>query len=255
MVHSSIKSDEIKAELAFVFCSREPGESEESNRFIHMVENYHIPFVCLSYANYRSRYGASSPGESGELPRWRLGYDREVMKALHGFNPDLCVLAGYMLVVGKEMCQQYDMINLHPAAPSGPTGTWQEVIWKLIESNARETGVMMHLVTPELDKGPPVTYCTFPVRGAPFDKYWREIEGFSVEQIQKGEGENNALFRLIREHGLVREFPLIVATIKAFSEGRMRVTRDKKMMDVEGNTINGYNLTEEIDEKVKNREL
>jgi phosphoribosylglycinamide formyltransferase-1 len=46
------------------------------------------------------------------------------------------------------------MINLHPAAPGGPTGTWQEVIWQLIEGRAVETGVMMHLVTPELDRGP-----------------------------------------------------------------------------------------------------
>ncbi|GAH59253.1 unnamed protein product, partial [marine sediment metagenome] len=43
--------------------------------------------------------------------------------------------------------QRYNMVNLHPAAPGGPTGTWQEVIWQLIENKAEETGVMMHLVT------------------------------------------------------------------------------------------------------------
>ena len=59
------------------------------------------------------------------------------MNRLQGFHPDLCVLAGYMLIVGEEMCQRYNMINLHPAAPGGPTGTWQEVIWQLIDSKAR----------------------------------------------------------------------------------------------------------------------
>jgi len=72
---------------------------------------------------------------------------------------DLCVLAGYMLIVGPEMCTRFNMINLHPAAPGGPTGTWQDVIWQLIKQRARETGVMMHLVTPELDRGPVVSYC------------------------------------------------------------------------------------------------
>ncbi|RLC62304.1 MAG: hypothetical protein DRI01_07120 [Chloroflexi bacterium] len=170
------------------------------------------------------------------------------MKRLQGFSPDLCVLAGYMLVVGKEMCQRYNMINLHPAAPGGPTGTWQEVIWQLIETNAEQTGVMMHLVTPELDKGPPVTYCTFPIRGKPFNKYWDEIKGRTVEEIRREEGENNRLFRLIRQHGLAREFPLIISTIKAFSEGKVRITVDRKIVDADSRLIKGYNLTSEIDE-------
>ena len=73
------------------------------------------------------------------------------------------------------------MINLHPAAPGGPAGTWQEVIWQLIEGDAMETGVMMHLVTSELDKGPPVTYCTFPIRDTPCDRHWTEIKNQSLE--------------------------------------------------------------------------
>ena len=156
-----------------------------------------------------------------------------------------------MLIVGREMCQQYDMINLHPAAPWGPTGTWQEVIWQLIKDEAEETGVMMHLATPELDMGPPVTYCTFPIRGGPFDKYWEEIRGHSPETIKREQGENNNLFRVIREHGFVRELPLVTTTVKAFSQGKVRVTADKKVADADGNIIDSYNLTDEIDRKVK----
>jgi phosphoribosylglycinamide formyltransferase-1 len=156
------------------------------------------------------------------------------------------VLAGYMLIVGKEMCQKYNMINLHPAAPGGPSGTWQEVIWQLIERRADETGIMMHLVTPDLDQGPPVTYCTFPIKGRRFDKYWAEIRGLSVEEIKQTQGENNRLFRAIRRHGLAREFPLLVSTLKAFSEGRVKITADKKVVDTHGKPIKGYNLTDEI---------
>ena len=248
-VNSSIKLGEIKAEIAFVFCNREPGESEESDLFLKLVEDYHIPLICFSYQRFKANKGAAITNQAGSLPLWRLDYDREVMNRLQGFHPDLCVLAGYMLVIDQEMCQRYNMINLHPAAPGGPTGTWQEVIWQLIDSKAQETGVMMHLVTPELDKGPPVTYCTFPIRGKPFDRYWAEIKGHSLEQIRESQGENNPLFKLIRKHGLAREFPLIISTLKAFSQGKVKI-RAGKVVDAERKPINGYNLTDEINEQV-----
>jgi len=250
VVNNSIKQGEIKAEIAFVFSNREPGEAKESDLFLELVRSYHVPLICFSYHKFKAGQGVSITDEARALPQWRLDYDREVMNRLQGFRPDLCVLAGFMLIMGKEMCQRYNMINLHPAAPGGPKGTWQEVIWQLIENNAEETGVMMHLVTPELDMGPPVTYCTFPIRGEPFDRYWQEIEGQSVEEIKK-QGEDNHLFQLIRKHGLAREFPLIIATIKAFSESKVKITPDKKVADDEGKPIKGYNLTDEISKLVK----
>ncbi|MFC1915028.1 phosphoribosylglycinamide formyltransferase [Chloroflexota bacterium] len=250
-MQGSIESGDIEAEIEFVFCSREPGETEATDIFLKMVEDYHIPLVSFSYQNFKARINRPDNDREEALPLWRLDYDREVMARLKSFQPDLCVLAGYMLVVGKEMCQKYDMINLHPAAPWGPAGTWREVIWQLIESNARETGVMMHLVTPELDKGPPVTYCTFPIRGISFDKYWDKISGQPLDEIKRAQGENNPLFKRIREYGFAREVPLIKATVKAFSKGKIRITADKKIIAADGKTIDGYNLTDEINELLK----
>jgi folate-dependent phosphoribosylglycinamide formyltransferase PurN len=249
-VHDSIESGEIEAEIAFVFCSREYGETEATDIFLRMVEDYHISLITFSYQKFKSRAKSADSGEKNTLPSWRLDYDREGMARLEGFHPDLCVLAGYMLIVGSEMCQKYDMLNLHPAAPGGPTGTWQEVIWKLIESGAGETGAMMHLVTPVLDKGPVVSYCTFPIKGEQFDKDWGETKGYSLEQIKKEQGEDNNLFKLIRQHGVVRELPLIISTIQAFSQGKVKITADKQVVDAEGRAIRGYNLSEEIDKKV-----
>jgi phosphoribosylglycinamide formyltransferase-1 len=248
-VQNSIKLGEIEADIAFVFCSREPGESAESDSFIKLVRDYHIPLICFSYRKFEVNQGASITEQEGALPLWRLDYDREVMNRLHSFHPDLCVLAGYMLIVGEEMCQRYSMINLHPAAPGGPKGTWQEVIWQIINNQAEETGVMMHLVTPELDKGPPVTYCTFPIRGEPFDKYWRQLEKLPSNSSEK-HNEKNPLFRLIRQYGLAREFPLIISTLKAFSQGKIKITAGKELVDAEGRPINGYNMTDEINEQV-----
>ncbi len=239
----SIALGEIKAEIAFVFCNRQRGEAKESDLFLKLVESYGLPLVSFSSKDFETTQPRLSP-------EWRLAYDREVMKRLKGFDADLSVLAGYMLIVGPEMCQKYNMINLHPAAPGGPKGTWQEVIWQLIESQADKTGVMMHLVTPELDEGPPVTFCTFSIRGKFFDRHWQEIEGQSVAEIKQTQGENNKLFKAIRRHGLAREFPLIIATIKAFSQGKVKIDKNK-VVNADGRPIKGYNLTEEIDKLLR----
>lgn len=248
-VYDGIRSGGIRADIAFVFCSREPGESPESDLFIRQVRDYHIPLVCFSYQRFKTHVKASDEAPADGLPQWRSDYDREVVKRLYNFRPDLCVLAGYMLIVTGELCQRYRMINLHPAAPGGPTGTWQEVIWKLLDSMARETGVMMHLVTPKLDKGPPVTYCTFSIWGEPFDRFWQDYERLAPDSPER-HSEQNPLFQLIRQYGLAREFPLIVATIRAFSEGKVGIA-DGRVVDVRGRTIDGYNLTGEIDSAVR----
>ncbi len=248
--HDSIQRGETKARLAFVFCSRQPGESAESDLFLELVRNYQIPLVYYSFQKFKA--GKAGSRQSEALPQWRLEYDRQVMDRLSAFQPDLSILAGYMLIVGREMCARLDMINLHPAAPGGPTGTWQEVVWQLIKSRARQTGVMLHLVTPELDRGPVVSYCTFAITGDPFDKYWRQINGQDVDRIKAEQGENNPLFKLIREHGFERECPLILATMKAFSQGAVKIVNGM-VAGRDGKPITGYNLTDEIDKLVRKK--
>jgi phosphoribosylglycinamide formyltransferase-1 len=253
-VQESIEKSEIKARLAFVFCSREPGESPQTDLFFDQVKSYGIPLVCYSYDKFKAHQGVEAVSKPDQLPSWRLLYDREVMKRLKGFQPDLCLLAGYMLIVGEEMCRRYVMLNLHPAAPSGPAGTWQQVIWKLIEQHAEQSGVMMHLVTPQLDKGPVVTYCTFSLRRQPFDQLWQELGNKSLSAIQKEQNEDYPLFRLIRQQGVVREQPLIVATLKAFSEGRVKVQR-QQVFNGQGRPVSGYDLTREIEAKISGAKL
>ena len=225
----SIERGEIDGGIEFIFCNRERGDSKNSDQFLDLAESYDIPLICFSYPKYQSARGQQHPDPENPLPEWRLDYDREVMERLKDYKVDVSVLAGYMLVTGPELCRQYDMVNLHPAAPGGPVGDWKQVIWELISCGAHETGELMNLVTAEMDKGPVVTYCTFSIRGESFDNYWAEIEGSTVEEIQQSEGNENRLFKLIRQHGLAREFPLIIGTMKAFSKGEIRIDKDKKI--------------------------
>jgi phosphoribosylglycinamide formyltransferase 1 len=241
----AIASGEIKAEIGFVFCSREPGESPESDLFIEQVQTYRLPLVCFSYQKFKSAQSLGT-SETNSLPAWRITYDREIMLRLKGFAPALCVLAGYMLIVGPELCTRYQMINLHPALPGGPTGTWQEVVWQLIEQRAKMSGFMMHLVTPELDRGPVASFCRYRLDGGEFDPLWWQYEGMDVSEIKRAEGEQNPLFQMIRAEGLKREFPLIISTIKAFSLRRVKIEAGK-VLDARGKIIQGYDLSGEID--------
>lgn len=243
-VQEGIQRGEIDARILFVFCNRETGEAEGSDLFHQLVKSYSLPLICFSSRRFKS--------EMRHLDReaWRLEYDREIMKRIAHFRPELCVLAGYMLIVGKEMCHSYNMLNLHPAPPGGPAGTWQEVIWHLIENKAREAGAKMHLATEELDLGPTVTYFTFPIQGGVFQKHWKEIEGRSLKELKARIGEELPLFKLIRQHELARELPLVVATLKAFAEGRLRI-ENGQVLDEKGKTIQGYCLNQEVNARIK----
>ncbi|MBT3362931.1 MAG: phosphoglycerate transporter [Chloroflexi bacterium] len=240
----NILSGNIKAKIGFVFCNREPGQADETDKFHRLVKSYGIPLIYCSSKQFEPKL------RKADINQWRAAYDKEVIRALDGYEADLCVLAGYMLVTGPEMCSKYNLLNLHPAVPGGPKGTWKEVIWQLIDEGASETGIMMHQATPELDEGPPVTCCQFSIRGPLFDGYWEQIRGKSISEIQAGIGEENSLFEAIRKYGLMREYPLIVSTIKAFCEGRVRIENDS-VVDSNGKTIQAYDLSKEIDDGLK----
>lgn len=250
----AMQQGDIPAQVAFVFCSREPGESEETDQFLEQVKSYGIPLITCSFARFRREHGGKGVGRSGAaFAPWREAYDQEVLGLLQGYQPDLAVLAGYMLVMTPALCQRFTTINLHPAAPGGPAGTWQEVIWEIIEQGADYSGVRMHLVTPELDEGPIVSYCTYPLRGEGLEqRLWEEAARAGAEKLKALHGEEYPLLRRIRQEGVAREIPLTLATIKAFSEGRVSI-KGGQPVDQNGKPVEGYDLTEEIEKVIQQK--
>jgi len=248
-VHREIASGRLDARIATVFCNRAPGEDKNTDAFLEQARGYNFPLVTLSSRHFRRRLG-ERPARKGEtLPEWRREYDREVMRLLEPYAFKIGVLAGYMLIFAEELAQTYDLLNLHPAAPGGPKGVWQDLVWQLIETRAARAGIMIHLATPELDEGPPVTYCTYSIRGSDFDELWNEVEGRSVADIQAQEGEANPLFVEIRRHGAAREVPLVIETLRAFAEGRVSIEA-KRVVDQAGEPIAPFDLTTEIERSV-----
>ena len=248
-VHREIAAARLDARIAVVFCNRAPGEDEKTDVFLEQAHGYGLPLVTLSSRDFRRRLGEKPVRKGETLPEWRREFDREVMRLLEPYRFEIGILAGYMLIFAEEFAQRYDLLNLHPAAPGGPKGVWQDVIWQLIETRAERAGVMMHLATPELDEGPPVTFCTYSIRGGQFDELWRGIEDRSLEDIKAAEGEANPLFAEIRRHGVAREIPLVIETLRAFAEGRLRIEA-KRVVDESGTPITPFDLTAEIERAV-----
>lgn len=245
IVMEHISKGTIPTEISYVFSNRAKGESMESDRFIQMAKAMGIPLLLLS-----SRDFSPSLWEK-DKEAWRILYHQEIRKRIQDRPVDIIVLAGYMLIVSRPFCETFSIINLHPAAPRGPKGTWQEVIWTLIQKRAKETGVMIHLVTKDLDEGPPITFVTFPIQGRGFEPLWNDfdskLKNRSFQQLVKEEGENNPLFKEIRRQGVRRELPLIVMTLKALSEKKVRVEKGK-VLDDKGKEVEGICLNDEVEE-------
>jgi folate-dependent phosphoribosylglycinamide formyltransferase PurN len=242
----AIREGRLDAEIAFVFSNRQPGQFQITDAFFNQVRSYGIPLVTLSDQRFRREAGGEAARAGQPLPAWRTDYDRAVVGLLEPYAWDVGMLAGYMLITTPPLLESHTLLNLHPAAPGQPAGTWQEVIWQLIEGRVRHGGVRIHLVTPELDEGPIVTYCTYPLRGATIDLLWRAAESRPVAEIRDSEGETNPLFQEIRRRGLARELPLVIETLRAFADQRLRV-EDGRIMAGTTKIVGGFDLTPEIE--------
>ena len=173
-VLDAIHRGELDARVQFVFCNRDPGEQPGSDEFMALVRSHGIPLVTLSSQRLRRQRKARTFAEVREL------FDRQVMALLAQYQPDVCILGGYMLFTAPEMVERYTMLNLHPALPGGTVGTWQEVIWQVIADRAAEHGATVQVATDDWDKGPTASYVSFPVRGGDFDALWAAVEGRDV---------------------------------------------------------------------------
>ncbi len=253
-VVDKIEDGTIDGEIAFVFCNRKRGEAGESDKFLDLVEGYGFPIAIASSKDFKPEMRKEGRRDQDFLRRWRIEYDREIDRVIAPYEWDLGVLAGYMLIVGEEFCANHPLLNLHPATPDGPKGSWQEVIWELIENRAERTGVMIHLVTAELDRGPVVTYCDFPITGGAFTDLWtameHKLETKTLAEIEKEEDEEEPLFVEIRKRGLTREFPLIVHTIKQFADGNLEIQNGKLIAKGEA-LVDGYCLSDDIDKSIE----
>ena len=215
-VVENIKKDRIPINIEFVFCNRERGETPDTDIFLNQVQDYGIPLITLSSQAFRKQNG-------GTFSNHRAQFDEEIVNLLEPYKSTTAILAGYMLIASQNLLNKYTMLNIHPALPDGPIGTWQDTIWQLIKEKTPESGGHIHIATQHLDRGPVLTYYSFPLNGPKLDPLWKEISNIPVEQIKSLYGEHSSLFQAIRNEGMKRERPLLVETLRALSTGRIHL--------------------------------
>jgi phosphoribosylglycinamide formyltransferase-1 len=245
-VVDAIREKRLDAEITFVLCNREPGEFPATDQLFEQIQSYGIPLITASDARFRREANGAVARAGQPLPPWRAEYDRHARDLIGAREFDVGMLAGYMLIMTPPLFEMRPMLNLHPAAPGQPEGTWQQVTWKLIEQRVGHGGVRIHLVTAGLDEGPIVTYCTYTLRGPTIDLLWRQAEGRGAEAIRETEGESFPLFQEIRRRGSMREIPLVVETLRALADGRLRMDGDR-IYTGDTRIVRGFDLTPEIE--------
>jgi phosphoribosylglycinamide formyltransferase/phosphoribosylglycinamide formyltransferase-1 len=93
----------------------------------------------------------------------------ELLALLQNHRVDLVVLAGYLKRIPSRVIREYSgrMMNIHPAllpAFGGEGMYGARVHQAVIASGAKETGVTVHLVDDEYDRGPIIAQWRMPVQ-------------------------------------------------------------------------------------------
>lgn len=110
---------------------------------LERAEKHGIPNQCISPKDYESR----------EI------FNQEFMKAVDVMQPDLIVLAGFLVVIPAEMIAKYRnrMINIHPSlipAFCGKGFYGLKVHEKALERGVKVVGATVHFVDEGTDTGP-----------------------------------------------------------------------------------------------------
>lgn len=119
-------------------------------------------------------YLGLQPYLKANLGKTRDDYDREVARIVAKENPDLVVLAGWMHIMGDGFLEIINgdtvyedegrvqrpipVINLHPALPGAFDGAHaiERAYEAFQKSEIKHSGVMVHRVVKEVDRGEPV---------------------------------------------------------------------------------------------------
>jgi acetyltransferase len=118
------------------------------------AEKWGIPAACLDLRQYyRDRGKKFSDREV------RREYDRELLKLIEPFNPDIVLLAGYVWATSSEILDRYTVINVHPAdlsvmkdgkrAFAGANG-----VGDALTAREKQLHTSSHLATSHVDNGP-----------------------------------------------------------------------------------------------------
>lgn len=214
-VNQEISDNNLEASIEFVFTNKDPDEGKGIENFCKFVQSLEIPLINISSNKFKSKNCAKTFDDIRSL------YDEEILSSINQYNIDLIVMAGYMLFTDKKLCDEFFMLNLHPAPPNGPQGTWQKIIEDLINNKYSLAGAQIQLATIKRDQGPIISYCTFPIKNNEvYDQLWANLDKHSNIHLSE-------LFQQIRTDILKREPLLLIETLKSLVDKKIALNRNQ----------------------------
>lgn len=117
--------------------------NQESAYGLERAKKHGIQTCCILRKNYEDR----------------MSFEKALLEEVEGFQPDLIVLAGFLVVIPPEMIQKYEnqIINVHPSLiPSfcGKGYYGQKVHEAALDRGVMVTGATVHFVDEGTDTGP-----------------------------------------------------------------------------------------------------
>ncbi len=94
----------------------------------------------------------------------RESFDQQLQARIDHYQADLVVLAGFMRILTAPFVQHYSgrMLNIHPSLLPKYKGI--NTHQRALDDNAKQHGVSVHFVTPELDGGPVIAQASIAVK-------------------------------------------------------------------------------------------
>ena len=112
------------------------------------AKNEHIPTFCINNKDFPNR----------------IDFDKNLLEEIKEFSTNFIILAGFMRILTPEFINQYEglIINIHPSLlPKHPGLNTHQ---KAIDAGDKWHGCTVHIVTEELDGGPPIIQGKVPIK-------------------------------------------------------------------------------------------
>lgn len=246
-VWEASRRGDINIRIPWLFVNRRPGKSPVTDQLFALAEELGVPAHWFPAREFKWDLYQK------DMDEWTLQCDQEYMKIIGKAAPvDLMLLGRFMHIFGPEMCDRYTMLNLHHATPWGPKRSLDEVLWEHIRNRDAEAGTMLHVATPDLDRGAPVAYFRFPIggpRGAHYQPHWNAMEGYTFAQLQ-ADGVAAPFFEQAKTDIHRREKPFVLETLRRLGAGEI-VLQGKVPYFPTERLPRGLDLTDFVDGKAK----
>ncbi|WP_246000590.1 phosphoribosylglycinamide formyltransferase [Pontibacter diazotrophicus] len=138
------------------------GSGSNAQRLLEYFEHHPEIRVAALFSNNPKAY-ALKRAETYHVPallfsREEFLHTDKVLQQIQQFNPDLIVLAGFLWLVPKNLLQAFPnrIINIHPALLpqyGGKGMHGMHVHTAVVEAGEKESGITIHYINEEYDKG------------------------------------------------------------------------------------------------------